>query len=189
MIYAGSVEDVFSHLLRHTLKFLSGSKEGTTFSTVPSISGVTGSPSGARVSWRGKTCSCPRRKALIQAEVLGFGYYFDPFGSTSIIPEARGSGRHPQRPGDAQVGPEELIISAPTPIPQPADKIETETIKEVFGQHAYKIRRFYQVHDRRMLQPPGAGGCRVRGRHQRISSLRRSIIRKKTRTATWIMSQ
>ena len=82
-----------------------------------------------------------RRKAPIQAEVLGFGYYFDPFRINKYNPRGTGVKAAIRNAlEDAQVETEEIdYICANANSTQAADKIETEAIKEVFGQHAYKI--------------------------------------------------
>jgi 3-oxoacyl-[acyl-carrier-protein] synthase II len=81
------------------------------------------------------------RGADIQAEVLGFGYYFDPFRLHKYNPRGTGVKAAMKNALDnAGVEPEDIgYICANANSTPAADRIETEAIKEVFGRHAYKI--------------------------------------------------
>lgn len=145
MIYAGSVEEMCFHTYYgfYTLKFLSGSKEGTTFVNCPfdkRRNGITFGE-GACLLAMEELAHARRRKAPIQAEVLGFGDYFDPFRINKYNPRGTGVKAAIRNAlEDAQVDIGEIdYICANANSTQAADKIETEAIKEVFGKRAYEI--------------------------------------------------
>ncbi len=145
VIYAGSVEEMCFHTYYgfYTLKFLSGSKEGTTFVNCPfdkRRNGITFGE-GACLLAMEEHKHAVKRQAPIQAEVLGFGYYFDPFRINKYNPRGTGVKAAIRNAlEDAQVDINEIdYICANANSTQPADKIETEAIKEVFGKRAYDI--------------------------------------------------
>ena len=81
------------------------------------------------------------RNARILAEVLGFGYYFDPFRINKYNPKGIGIINAMRNClEDTQCDQKDIdYISANANSTVAADKIETMAIKEVFGKHSYKI--------------------------------------------------
>lgn len=145
VIYAGSVEELCFHTYFgfYTLKFLSGSKEGTSFVNCPfdkRRNGITFGEGACLVAMEDHDHAV-KRGARILGEVLGFGYFFDPFRINRYNPRGTGVKAAIRNAlEDAQVGPEEIdYICANANSTVAADKIETEAIKEVFGPRAYKI--------------------------------------------------
>lgn len=145
VIYAGSVEEMCYHTFYgfYTLKFLSGSKEGQTFINCPfdkRRNGITFGE-GACLMAMEDLDHALARKANILGEVLGFGYYFDPFRINKYNPRGPGI-RAAMRSAleDAQVEAGEIdYICANANSTPAADRIETEAIKDVFGKRAYEI--------------------------------------------------
>ncbi len=145
VIFAGSVEEMCFHTYYgfYTLKYLSGSKEGTSFINCPfdkRRNGITFGEGACLLAM--EDCKhARRRKAAIQAEVLGFGYYFDPFRISKFNPRGTGMKEAMRRAlNNAGVGIRDIdYICANANSTPAADKIETEAIKEVFGKHSYEI--------------------------------------------------
>src|SRR6266508_2797763 len=82
-----------------------------------------------------------RRGAKIYAEVVGYGATADAYHITSPAPEGEGNARS-MRMALAQAGmkPTEVeYINAHGTSTQPNDREETAAIKQVFGEHAYKL--------------------------------------------------
>lgn len=145
MIYAGSVEEMCYHTFFgfHTLKFLSGSKEGQSFVNCPfdkRRNGITFGEGACLVAME-EYKHAVKRGAKIQAEILGFGYYFDPYRINKYNPRGTGVKASIRNAlDDAGLEPKDIdYICANANSTAAADKIETEAIKEVFGKHAYKI--------------------------------------------------
>jgi len=144
VILTGSVEEMCEQTFCgfHSLKYLSGSKEGESYVNCPfdkRRNGITFGEGACLIVMEGLE-HAQKRGAKILAEVLGFGYYFDPFRLHKFNPRGTGM-KEAMREAlkDAGLEPEDIdYICANANSTVAADKIETEAIKEVFGQHAYK---------------------------------------------------
>lgn len=81
------------------------------------------------------------RGATIYGEVVGYGATADAYHITSPSPEGEGNARAMQMAlDDAGLRPEEIdYINAHGTSTQPNDREETAAIKQVFGDHAYKL--------------------------------------------------
>lgn len=82
-----------------------------------------------------------KRGARIYAEVVGFGFTSDAYHVTAPDPEADGATRTMKMAlKDAQVKPGDIdYINAHGTSTPLNDKVETQAIKQVFGDHAYKL--------------------------------------------------
>ncbi len=82
-----------------------------------------------------------KREARIFAEIVGYGYTSDAYHMTAPDPEASGASRTMQMAiNDAQIQPQEVgYINAHGTSTPLNDKVETQAIKQVFGEHAYKL--------------------------------------------------
>lgn len=82
-----------------------------------------------------------KRGARIYAEIVGYGYSSDAYHMTAPDPEASGASRTMQMAvNDAQIQPQEVdYINAHGTSTPLNDKVETQAIRQVFGEHAYKI--------------------------------------------------
>lgn len=145
VIYAGSVEEMCFHTYYgfYSLKFLSGSKEGTSFINCPfdkRRNGITFGEGACLVAMEEHEHAL-KRNATIQAEILGFGYYFDPFRINKYNP--RGTGvkeaiRNALEDAEVDISEIDYICANANSTPA-ADKIETDAIKEIFGKRSYDI--------------------------------------------------
>lgn len=145
VIYTGSVEELCWHTFFgfHTLEFLSGSKEGQEFVNCPfdaRRNGITFGEGACLLCFEDYDHAIARN-APIQAEVLGFGTCFDPFKIHKYNPHGTGLKQSIRNAlEDAGVGIEDIdYICANANSTKMADKVETEAIKAVFGERAYKI--------------------------------------------------
>ncbi|MDO8580053.1 MAG: beta-ketoacyl-[acyl-carrier-protein] synthase family protein [Candidatus Omnitrophota bacterium] len=145
VILTGSVEEmcIYTYYGFYALNYLSGAKEGSTYVNCPfdrRRNGITFSE-GACVVVMEELEHALERKAHIMAEVLGFGYYFDPFRLHKFNP--RGTGfKEAMRAAlkDAELEPKDIdYICANANSTPSADKIETQAIKEVFGEYSKNI--------------------------------------------------
>lgn len=145
MVYAGGVEEfcLQTYLGFNAIKYLSGSKEGEEFISCPfdkRRNGIT-LGEGACVLAVEEYEHAKARGANILAEIVGFGYSFDPVKIHKFNP--RGTGmkeamRNALQENDLE--PKDIdYICANANSTQAADKIETDAIKEIFGDLAYKI--------------------------------------------------
>jgi 3-oxoacyl-[acyl-carrier-protein] synthase II len=82
-----------------------------------------------------------KRGARIYAEIVGYGYSSDAYHMTAPDPEARGASMTMQMAvNDARIQPQEVdYINAHGTSTPLNDKVETQAIKQVFGEHAYKV--------------------------------------------------
>ena len=82
------------------------------------------------------------RNATIYAEIVGFSSTNDAYHFTSPHPEGRGIIAAMQNSlKDADIAPEEIgYINAHGTSTLINDRVETESIKKIFGKHAYKLK-------------------------------------------------
>lgn len=82
-----------------------------------------------------------RRGAKIYAELVGYGMSSDAYHMTAPSPEGEGGARCMKMAlNDAQVSPEEVdYINAHGTSTKQGDELETQAIKTVFGEHAYRL--------------------------------------------------
>ncbi|MDP2939373.1 MAG: beta-ketoacyl-[acyl-carrier-protein] synthase family protein [Candidatus Omnitrophota bacterium] len=145
IILAGGVEEmcIQTFLGFYKLKFLSGSKENEEFISCPFDRRRNGIVFGEGAGFLvlEDLESAQKRNVDILAEVSGFGISFDPFRINKYNP--RGDGlKQAMRSALENTGfsVEDIdCIFANANSTIAADKIETEAIKEVFGECAYKI--------------------------------------------------
>lgn len=145
VILTGGVEDLnyYTFFGFHTVKFLSGSKNGDAFLNCPfdrRRNGVTFSESACLLVME-ELEHAQQRGADILGEIVSFGYCFDPTRRYKYNP--RGTGLKEamrQALDEAGMGPEDIdYISASANSTPTGDKIETAAIKEVFGAASKKI--------------------------------------------------
>ncbi len=145
VIFAGGVEEMCMQTFFgfYTLKFMSGSKEGTTFINCPfdkRRNGVT-LGEGACLIVMEDYEHAKARNARILGEIASFGYSFDPSRINKYNPRATGLKRAmTEALEEAEVDITDIdYICSNANSTLAADKIETNAIKEIFGKHAYKI--------------------------------------------------
>ena len=145
VIYTGSVEEMCFHTFFgfYALKFMSGSKDGDSFINCPfdrRRNGITFGEGACMIAMEDYDHAV-KRNAPVLAEVLGFGTSFDPFRINKYNPRALGLKRAMRFAlEDANLDCKDIdYICANANSTVAADKIETSAIKEVFGEHAYKI--------------------------------------------------
>ncbi len=145
VIYTGGVEEMCFHTFFgfYALKFMSGSRDGEAFINCPfdkRRNGITFGEGACLIAFEDYDHAV-KRGAPIQAEVLGFGTSFDPFRINKYNPRALGLKRAMHFAlEDAGLSAKDIsYICANANSTPAADKIETNAIKEVFGECAYKI--------------------------------------------------
>jgi 3-oxoacyl-[acyl-carrier-protein] synthase II len=81
------------------------------------------------------------RGATILAEIVGYGLSADAFHMTAPAPEAEGAQRAMRMAlDDADLAPDRIdYINAHGTSTELNDKLETQAVKKVFGDHAYKL--------------------------------------------------
>ncbi len=81
------------------------------------------------------------RGARIYAEIVGYGYSSDAYHMTAPDPEARGASSTMRKAiNDAQIQPQDVdYINAHGTSTPLNDKVESQAVKQVFGEYAYKI--------------------------------------------------
>jgi len=81
-----------------------------------------------------------KRKANILGEIRGFGYYFDPYRIHKYNPKGTGVKEAIRKClNNAELEPKDIdYICSNANSTIPADKIETEAIKEIFGKRSRK---------------------------------------------------
>jgi len=145
VIFAGGVEELCKQTYYgfHTLKFISGSKEGEEFVNCPFDKRRNGATfgEGACLAVMEDYEHAKNRGAKILGEVLSFGYYFDPFRINKYNPRGIGIREAMKQALDnADLKPKDIdYICANANSTVAADKIETEAIKDIFGKHSSKI--------------------------------------------------
>lgn len=145
LVYTGSVEELCepAFLGFHTLAYLSGSREGQHYISCPfdrRRNGATFAEGACLLAfedWQHAT----DRGANILAEVVGFGYSFDPYRMNKFNPKGTGM-IEAMRDAleDAGLGPQDIdLIYANANSTPSADRIETLAIKEVFAGRSGEI--------------------------------------------------
>ncbi|MCR4337628.1 MAG: beta-ketoacyl-[acyl-carrier-protein] synthase family protein [Candidatus Omnitrophica bacterium] len=145
VVFAGGVEEMneYTYWGFHTLKFLSGSRPGESFINCPfdrRRNGVTFGE-GACLMVMEEYEHAKARGAKIYGEVISFGYFFDTYSTRKYNPKGTGikeAIRQALDEAGMQVSDIDYICSNANST-QAADRIETQAIKEVFGEYAYKI--------------------------------------------------
>ena len=145
LVFAGGVEEMClqTYFGFHSLKFLSGSKEGEAFINCPfdkRRNGITFGEGAGLVAMEDYDHAM-KRKADILAEVAAFGYSFDPFRINRYNPGGTGVKQAIKNALDqAGLGTTDIdYICANANSTQAADRIEVAAIKEVFGKQSRKI--------------------------------------------------
>ncbi|MCK5579700.1 MAG: beta-ketoacyl-[acyl-carrier-protein] synthase family protein [Candidatus Omnitrophica bacterium] len=145
VVFTGGVEEmcIQTFLGFHTLKFLSGSKEDESFVNCPfdkRRNGVT-LGEGACLMAMEEYDHARSRNAPMLAEVLSFGYSFDPYRLSKYNPRGIGIKKAMKEALDnAGLKPQDIdYICSDANSTQAADKIETEAIKEIFGDYSRKV--------------------------------------------------
>ncbi len=145
VIYTGGVEEMCLQTFFgfYALKFMSGSKEGTTFINCPfdkRRNGVTFGEGACLVAME-DYAHARARKARILGEIASFGYSFDPFRINKYNP--RGTGLKlaiKEALNEAGLGASDIdYICSNANSTVAADRVETNAIKEIFGEYSYKI--------------------------------------------------
>jgi hypothetical protein len=130
------------------------------------------------------------RKAPMIAEIVGYGMSGDAYHMASPAPDGEGAARCMQATLDnAGLGPDAIdYINAHGTSTPLNDLFETQAIKAVFGEHAYRLAiSSHQIHDR----PPAGRRRRHRDRvsppwHWPVNRYRQpSTWTPPTRTAIW----
>ncbi|ACI20203.1 MULTISPECIES: beta-ketoacyl-ACP synthase II [Thermodesulfovibrio] len=82
-----------------------------------------------------------KRGAKIYAELVGYGMTSDAYHITAPAPEGEGGARCMKMAlNDAGISPEEIdYINAHGTATKQGDELETQAIKTIFGEHAYKL--------------------------------------------------
>lgn len=82
------------------------------------------------------------RSAKIYAEIIGYGFSCDAYRIRAPHPEARGIREAIQRALlSSEINPEKIdYIQAHSTGTKIGDLLETQAIKEIFGQHAYRVK-------------------------------------------------
>ena len=145
IVYTGGVEELCwpTFMGFHALQFLSGSKEGQPFINCPfdrRRNGIT-LGEGACLMALEEYDHAVQRGAQILAEVLSFGYHFDPYRINKYNPRGTGMVRAMRSALDGaglEAGDIDYI-GANANSTLAADKIECKAIREVFGPHAETV--------------------------------------------------
>ncbi|MGE3980192.1 MAG: beta-ketoacyl synthase [Candidatus Omnitrophota bacterium] len=145
MVYTGSVEELCepTFLGFHALQYLSGSVEGSRYISCPfdrRRNGITFGEGACLLAFE-ELDHALERNAVIMAEILGFGYYFDPYRLNKFNPRGVGMIEAMKDAlNDAKIGIHDIdYICANANSTLSADQIETKAIKEVFGQRSMHI--------------------------------------------------
>jgi len=145
VIYAGGVEELCLQTFYglYTLRFLSGSQNGDSYINCPfdkRRNGITFGEGAALMAVEDLK-HAQKRKANILGEIRGFGYYFDPYRIHKYNPKGTGVKAAIRKClNNADLEPKDIdYICSNANSTIPADKIETEAIKEIFGKGSYNI--------------------------------------------------
>ncbi|MCK5082248.1 MAG: beta-ketoacyl-[acyl-carrier-protein] synthase II, partial [Candidatus Omnitrophica bacterium] len=145
LVYTGGVEELcyLTYYGFYALKFLSGSNGGGNFINCPFDRRRNGAAfgEGACLVAMEEHEHATGRDANILGEVLGFGYYFDPFRMNKYNPRGTGIKKAICAAlDDAGLQTKDIdYICSNANSTLAGDKIETAAIKEVFGKYAYQI--------------------------------------------------
>lgn len=144
-ILAGGVEEMCNYTFWgfHALKFLSGSVKGEKFVNCPfdrRRNGITFGE-GAVLMAMEPYDEAKKRGAEMMAEIVSFGYEFDPFRINKYNPRGTGlKGSMKKALDNAGMLPGDIdCIFANANSTQAADRIESMIIKDVFGEYGKKV--------------------------------------------------
>ncbi len=144
-VLAGGVEEMCSYTFWgfHALKFLSGSVKGQSFVNCPFDSrrnGITFGEGAVLIAMESYE-EAKARGAKMMAEIVSFGYEFDPFRINRYNPRGTGlKGSMKKALDQAGMAPKDIdCIFANANSTQSADRIEAMVIKDVFGTYGKKI--------------------------------------------------
>ena len=145
IVFTGGVEELCwpTFMGFHALQFLSGSKEGQPFINCPfdrRRNGIVFGEGAALVAME-EYDHAVERGAHIMAEILSFGYYFDPYRINKYNPRGTGMVKAMRSAlSAAGLEPEDIdYICANANSTPAADRIECNAIREVFGPRAATV--------------------------------------------------
>ena len=145
VVFAGGVEEMCLKTFFgfYALKFLSGSRDGDAFINCPfdkRRNGITFGE-GACLLAMEEYEHALARKAKVLAEVISFGYSFDPYRVNKYNPRGPGLKKAMQEAlTQAALEPKDIdYICANANSTPAADKIEAQAIKEIFGQYGATV--------------------------------------------------
>lgn len=145
IVLAGGVEELClqTYLAFYKTGFLAGLSDGNEAISCPFDKRRNGIVfgEGACVLALENLDSALERKANVYAEIRGFGMSFDAYRINKYESRGRGLRKAMQMAlKDAEISPDDIdYISSAANSTKEADKIETEAIKDVFGQRAQEI--------------------------------------------------
>ena len=145
VIYAGGVEEMCIQTFFgfHAVKYLSGTRKGEDFINCPFDKRRNGATlgEGACLMSLESYDHAVERKANILAEIVSFGYYFDPFRIDKCRPSGIGLRKAMEEAlSEADMSPKDIdYICANANSTERQDKIEAKVINEVFGKYASKV--------------------------------------------------
>ena len=145
VVFAGGVEEMCLQTFYgfYALKFLSGSIEGDKYINAPfdkRRNGITFGEGACLLAIEDYD-HAKKREANMMAEILGFGYWFDPYRINKYNPSGVGVKKAICNALDSagmDIGEVDCIFANANST-KAADKIESHAIREVFGRYADKI--------------------------------------------------